>query len=169
MNETQFSDAAVIALEGRPTGDFIDGYLAGLATANAALSGAPANSFFYSFDWIGDASEPVEASLHGAFQSKPEMMAFEVSPLADWRAEALELARRWLGRHLPPPAGEAVADEFVEIMTAFIADGRADVFTIRPTAPAGRADFEPRIGASFDHIMFETVDGRLLLEFSHDA
>lgn len=164
----QFGDAAAIALETRPTGDFIDGYLAGLATLNAALSGAPPNSFFYSFDWIGDATEPIETSLHQAFQSAPEAMAFDVAPLADWREEVRSLGRRWLGRDLDPSVAQALADEFVEILTAFVAGGRADVFSIRPKAPAGLSDFEPRIGARFDHIVFETIDGRLLLEFSVD-
>ncbi len=168
MSDSQYGEAAAIALEARPTGDFIDGYLAGLATVNAALAGAPANSFFYSFDWIGDASESMEASLHQAFQSAPDAMAFVVAPLADWREELRTLGRRWLGRDLAPMAAQALADEFVEILTAFIAGGKADVYSVRPTAPSGRADFEPRIGASFDHIVFETIDGRLLLEFSVD-
>lgn len=168
MNDERHSDAAAIELEARPTGDFIDGYLAGLATANAALSGAPANSFFYSFDWIGDTSEPMEESLHAAFQSTADQMAFDVAQLSDWRAEARTLSERWLGRQLKPDVGAAIADEFVEILAAFIAGGRADVYSIRPVAPAGRADFEPRIGASYDHMLFETIDGRLLLEFSVD-
>lgn len=168
MTDSSYSDAAAIALEARPTGDFIDGYLAGLATVNAALAGAPPNSFFYSFDWIGDASEPIEASLHQAFESEPDAMAFDVAPLADWREEARSLGRRWLGRDLSPLAAQALADEFVEILTAFIAGSRAEVYSVRPKAPPGRADFEPRIGASFDHIVFETIDGRLLLEFSVD-
>lgn len=168
MNDGHFGDAAAIALEARPTGDFIDGYLAGLATVNAALAGAPANSFFYSFDWIGDASEPIEASLHEAFQSSADKMDFEILPLADWREEVRSLGRRWLGRDLSAIPAQALADEFVEILTAFIAGGRAEVYSVRPKAPAGMADFEPRIGASFDHIVFETIDGRLLLEFSVD-
>lgn len=168
MSETNITEAAAIALESRPTGDFIDGYLAGLATVNAALAGAPANSFFYSFDWIGDANESIDASLHQAFQSAPEGMAFEVEALPEWSEEARRLSRRWLGRDLAPMAAQALADEFIEILTAFIAGGKAEVYRVRPIPPAGRSDFEPRIGASFDHLLFETVDGRLLLEFSVD-
>ena len=55
----------------RPSGDFIDGFLAGFATANAALSDGEATTFFYSFDWIGDGEEDCATSaLYMAFQAE---------------------------------------------------------------------------------------------------
>ncbi|MEL6979115.1 MAG: hypothetical protein AAGM38_10595 [Pseudomonadota bacterium] len=157
---------AAIALEERPTGDFIDGYLAGLATVNAALAGAPANSFFYSFDWIGDGSEPRETSLLSAFQTSADQMSFEISALEDWRPEASQLGVRWLGRDLAPEASQALAREFVDILDAFLAQQTAEVFRIKPLGPDGAPS---PLGAAYDHMLFETLDGRLLLEFSMDG
>lgn len=163
---TSAMDEAVIALEERPTGDFIDGYLAGLATVNAALAGAPANSFFYSFDWIGDGAEPREASLTNAFQAAEGEFAFEIAPLADWKATATALAKKWLGRDLAPQAGEALAQEFVEILEAFLSAQTAEVFEVRPMGASGAP---ANLGSAYDHLLFETIDGRLLLEFSMDG
>ena len=160
------ADEAAIALEERPTGDFIDGYLAGLATVNAALAGAPPNSFFYSFDWIGDGSEPREASLLSAFQAQDGDMTFEIAPLADWRVDAEQLGKKWLGRDLAPEAAQALAREFVEILEAFLAEQTAEVFRVAPMTADGAA---ATIGRTYDHLLFETIDGRLLLEFSIDG
>lgn len=167
MEETNRSiDDAAIALEERPTGDFIDGYLAGLATVNAALAGAPPNSFFYSFDWIGDGAEPREHSLLNAFQVEEGAMSFEINALPDWKAKAEQLAKKWLGRDLAPAASQALAREFVEILEAFLAQQTAEVLEVRPFDASG----EPaRVGAAYDHLMFETIDGRLLLEFSMEG
>lgn len=158
---------AAIALEERPTGDFIDGYLAGLATVNAALAGAPPNSFFYSFDWIGDGSEPREASLAAAFQLTPDAAQISVAPLEDWKREAEQLGKKWLGRDLAPAAAQALAEEFVEILSAFLGAQTSDVFkvTLTPSAPGAAA----ALGRAHDHLLFETLDGRLLLEFSIDG
>lgn len=156
-------DDVAALLEERPTGDFIDGYLAALATMNAALAGAPEHSLFYSFDWIGDGSETQETSLLNAFQAEPEQMRFAITPLSDWRAETEELAEKWLGRDLAPAAARAIAREFVEIMEAFLAEQPAEAFRVIPSGDVAA------LGRSFDHVMFESLDGRLLLEFSEDA
>lgn len=164
MDESSRSvDDAAIALEERPTGDFIDGYLAGLATVNAALAGAPPNSFFYSFDWIGDGSEPRETSLGNAFQAAPGSMSFEITELPDWRARVEQLGKTWLGRDLAPTASQALAREFVEILDAFLAQQNVAVIEVKPLDASGGP---ARIGAAYDHLMFETIDGRMLLEFS---
>ena len=163
---TSAIDEAVIALEERPTGDFIDGYLAGLATVNAALAGAPPNSFFYSFDWIGDGSEPRETSLTNAFQAAEGEMNFEISAAPDWKATVDGLARKWLARDLPAPAADALAREFVELIDAFLAQQPAEVLEVRPVAASGAP---ANLGAAYDHLMFETLDGRLMLEFSMDG
>ncbi|MEM9726204.1 MAG: hypothetical protein AAF909_12195 [Pseudomonadota bacterium] len=157
-------DEAAIALEERPTGDFIDGYLAGLATVNAALAGARANSFFYSFDWIGDGSEPRETSLLNAFQAKADQLRFEIVAIADWRAEVERLGVKWLGRDLDGAAPAALAQEFADILAAFLAEQRAEVLRVTPQL----LDGSPMLGAAHDHLLFETMDGRLLLEFSLD-
>lgn len=159
-------DEAVIALEERPTGDFIDGYLAGLATVNAAMTGAAHNSFFYSFDWIGDGSESREASLANAFQAGEGEMRFDIAPSPDWRAKAAELARKWLARGLPENAADSLAQEFVELLEAYLAQQPAEVLEVKAFTAAGAP---ANIGSAYDHLMFETIDGRLLLEFSMDG
>lgn len=156
------------ALEARPSGDFVDGYLAAMATVNAAFAGAPPHSFFYSFDWIGDGEEEREQSLHAVFQSEPEGMAFDIRQLRDWRGEIADLAKIWLARHLPERLSSHIVQEFVELIDAFIGDQPAEVFKVRPLPPDGAATMTPQIGADHDHILFETAEGRLFLEFASE-
>lgn len=153
----------------RPSGDFIDGFLAGFATANAALSDGEAAQFFYSFDWIGDGEEERDASLLAAFQAEETSMSFEVEALADWRRDAQALAQKWLARHLPPNTGEAVVDEFIQIIDAFLGRDPIEVFRVTPRPPVGGGEMRPEVGSSYDHLLFETPEGRILLEFAVDG
>ena len=150
----------------RPSGDFIDGFLAGFATANAALSQGEAATFYFSFDWIGDGEEERDESLYVAFQAEEDGMRFEIEPLSDWRRDAQSLAQKWLARYLPPNTGQDVVAEFMQILDAFLAEDAVEVFRITPRPPAGGAEMTPAIGGSYDHLLFETADGRVLLEFA---
>lgn len=160
-------DAA--ALEARPSGDFIDGYLAALASLNAALAGAPAHSFFYSFDWIGAGDEERLETLHAAFQSTPETMSFEVREAPNWREALAELGRKWLARYLPERSAGPLATEFVELLEAFLGDEPVTIYRVRPVAPDSGAPMRPAIGSDHDHLLFETIEGRLILEFSTET
>ncbi len=162
------AEREAMALEDRPTGDFIDGFLAGVASANAALDANPAARYFYSFDWIGDGEEERAHALHAAFQSDESGVAFEVSPPRAWRDEAAALGGRWLGRALPPTAAAALVEEFVELLAAFLADMPVEAFRIRPAPPSPNAPIAAAVGAEHDYLLLETPEGRLLLEFSVD-
>lgn len=166
FDDASFDERAV---EDRPTGDFVDGYLAGAAMANAAVAGEAPSRFFYSFDWIGDGEEEREQSLHAAFQSDPQRISFDIVQLRDWRAELERMAGKWLARSLPEAAGAIAATEFIELMEAFLGGGPVEAFAITPHPGAGRTEIEPPLGAEHDHLMFETADGRMLLEFSIDG
>ena len=100
-----------------------------------------------------------------AFQAAEGEFTFEITSCADWKAAASALARKWLGRDLTPQAGDALAREFVEILEAFLADQAAEVFEVRPMSASGAP---ANLGSAYDHLMFETMEGRLLLEFSMD-
>lgn len=167
----EFRDAAptpgeLEELEERPTGDFIDGFLAGAALLNAAVSGEDPRRFFYSFDWVGDPDSPREEVLAAAFQVAPGELSFETELVRDWRGEADALARRWLARAAPERA-DAVAAEFVELMEAFLGGGAVEAYVVRPSAAGG--DLAARLGAAHDHLLLETGEGRMLLEFSVDV
>lgn len=148
--------------------EFIDGYLAGLAAVNAALINAPADAFYYSFERLGDVSEPRDRALARAFGGDTDQIAFDVEQMPDWRRALGSMAARWLGRDLPPGPGRALADEFVELIDAHLAAAPVSALRVAPRAPVGGDGAAPRIGASFDHMLFESRDGRLLLEFAAD-
>lgn len=158
----------LVALEDRPTGDFIDGYLAALASVNAALAGARPNSFFYSFDWIGDCAAEREPMLAKAFQTSLESLTIEVIPLEDWRDRVRALGRQWLGHALADGQATAVGQELSEILEAYFAASPVKVFEVRPQPAPGAPSLASVLGESHDHILFETDEGRLLLEFSKD-
>lgn len=143
----------------RPSGDFIDGYLAGIAAATGALSGDQSVAFFYSFDWVGDGEEEREQALLAAFDSDPEQMSFDLGEARDWRGDLRALGAKWLSRKLP----ESVVSEFMELMETFFGQDEIEVFRVLPRASGERAAI---LGSDYDHLLFETPDGRLLLEFS---
>lgn len=149
--------------------EFVDGYLAAMATLSATLAEAEADTHFYSFDWVGPLDDPADGQLLAAFQSDAGRMRIDLAPVADWRTDVGRLARKWLGRDLAPAAANALVVEFQEILEAFLG-GPGDVaaFRVDVSPPDGRDVYEPRIGASFDHLMFETAEGRFLLEFVVD-
>lgn len=156
-------------LEDRPTGDFIDGFLAGVASAVAAMTGAPANSFFFSFDWIDDGASQREAALAAAFRSAPSDIRLEIVPVSPWRSDVERLAARWFGRGASDRAGAALAAEFTEILEAHFSGGPVSVMLVRPSAVPGAPDLAGLLGVEHDHVLFESPDGRLLLEFSRDG
>lgn len=155
------AEAEALEEEGRPSGDFVDGYLAALANMNSALFGDGAPRRFYSFDWIGDAEEPREASLRAAFQDEQDALSFEVEHLRDWRADVEILARKWIAAGLPETAVGAVVGEFGELLDAFWGDQPVEAFSVRPSEAKGVGDG--------DYVLFESIEGRLFLEFSTDA
>lgn len=160
---------AQIAGDGVIASEFIDGYLAGMATLNAALAGSGPDTHFYSFDWIGDVSEPVDVQLLLAFQSDPARMAVAAVPIEDWRLDVGRLARKWLGRDLAPPAAQALSEEFIELLDTFMGGaGFSAAYKIEVSPPPGVDVYAPRIGSAYDHIVFELDEGRLLLEFVVD-
>lgn len=159
----------LVALEDRPTGDFIDGYLAALASLNAALSGAAPNTFFYSFDWIGDCTAEREPMLAKAFQTRPEAVTLSIVELSDWREKVRALGRSWLGYALNETQGDAVARELADILEAYFAGSTLKAFEIRPTPAPDAPSLTKVLGVEHDHVLFETEEGRLLLEFSRDA
>ncbi len=159
----------LVALEDRPTGDFIDGFLAALASLTAAMAGASANSFFFSFDWIGDCTTPREPMLAKAFQSSPDSLTLEILELDDWTATVRDLGRRWLSHGMNEAQAASVAREFCEILEAYFVSSSLAAFEVRPTAAPGAPDLKSVLGAAHEHILFETDEGRLLLEFSRDA
>ena len=165
MTQTQEEQEGFV-FDDRPSGDFIDGFLAAFAVANAALSDGEAAKFFYSFDWIGDGEEERDQSLLAAFQAEEENMSFEIEQLADWRRDAQALAQKWLGRHLPPNTAPGVVDEFMEVLNAFLGPDSIEVFRITPRPPSSGGEMHPVIGSAYDHLLFETSEGRILLEFS---
>lgn len=146
-------------VEERPSGDFIDGYLAGMATATAALSGMGEVAFFYSFDWIGDGEEEREQALLAAFDSDAEEMSFDLGEARNWRGDLEALGKKWLARKMPEP----VVTEFVELMETFFGSDDIEVYRVLPRAEGPKAKV---LGSDYDHLLFETPDGRLLLEFS---
>ncbi|MEM1419300.1 MAG: hypothetical protein AAF661_07540 [Pseudomonadota bacterium] len=146
-------------IEERPSGDFIDGFLAGVATATAVLSAPEPVAFFYSFDWIGDGEEEREQALLAAFDSDSEQMSFDLAEARDWRADLQALGTKWLARKLPEP----IVGEFNELMQTFFGVDEVEVFRVLPHASGERANL---LGSDYDHLLFETPDGRLLLEFS---
>jgi hypothetical protein len=159
----------LVALEDRPTGDFIDGFLAALASLTAALAGAPANSFFFSFDWIGDCAAPREPMLAKAFQSSPDALSLQVEALADWRETVRATGRRWLAHGMNDAQAAAVAREFSEILEAYFASAELKTFVVRPSPAPGAPALTRVLGVEHEHILFETEEGRLLLEFSRDS
>lgn len=167
MSEQETID--LVALEDRPTGDFIDGFLAALASLTAAMAGAPANSFFFSFDWIGDCTTEREPMLAKAFQSSPEALSLDIMELDDWSVKVRDLGRRWLSHGMNDAQAASVSREFSEILEAYFAATRLSAFEVRPSAAAGAPDLAGTLGVEHEHILFETDEGRLLLEFSRDA
>ncbi|MEO1328416.1 MAG: hypothetical protein AAFW46_02015 [Pseudomonadota bacterium] len=156
-------------VEDRPSGDFIDGFLAGVAAVNAGLDPNPDARYFYSFDWIGDGEEEREDSLYAAFQVERAGLRFEITPVRDWRDEVEALGERWLGRTLPKGAAPALVDELVEVLDAFFAEDAVEAYRVEASGPDGSARGRSPIGAESDHLLFESALGRLLLEFSLDA
>ncbi|MEO1291244.1 MAG: hypothetical protein AAFV62_00210 [Pseudomonadota bacterium] len=153
----------------RPSAEFVDGFLAGLAVSNAAASGEGAAALFYSFEWIGDGEEERDHAIFGALQGDAQGMALAFEEVADWRQAVEQLARRWLTLGLPQEAEAPIAAEFLDLMSAFLADDELEVFRVVVTPAPGRDEIDPPIGAAFDHLLFETADGRVLMEFSRAA
>ena len=156
-------------LDSRPSGDFIDGYLAAMATVNASLSGADASRFFFSFDWIGAAEEPIEPALLAALDIENSGIRVNVEALAAWRPEASRLAKKWLARDLTPEAARVIASEFVEILEAFLADSDARLGVVRLIGANDAPATDRRLGAAHDHLVIEMAEGRFLLELSVDG
>ncbi|MCI4662418.1 MAG: hypothetical protein MRY63_11445 [Neomegalonema sp.] len=161
--ELSYDDALFME---RPSAEFVDGFLAGLAVANAAAAGGEAQSLFYSFEWIGDGEEERDQALYSALQSDPTRMALTIEPLDDWESQIEGMAQKWLVRDLPIGAARTVSEEFLDLLQTFLGDDEIEVFRVSAAPAPGCDDLEPPIGAEFDHLLFEIPEGRVLLEFS---
>lgn len=155
-------------IESRPSGEFVDGYLAGFASLNTMVSAAGGRAargrFFYSFDWIGGYDEPREDVLDAVFGGEGEMdePAIRVEPVDEWRREIARLGGRWLARRLrgdddSPALPRALAREFLELMEAHLGEAEIDAFRVQIGGDPPGAQ---------DRLLLETEEGRFLLEFA---